>query len=165
MVSGRGSVVWGGAVVSLSAWIVLEFAAFSLGRTTLAGAGQPHLDGTTWVSSTAAAVVALALGGAIGSALARGSSTESVVINAALTWATTTVAVVLLTTFSSGVGFGGVGRLLVSFRVALSGSVIDPVAQAAAQQTAGRVAVTLLAALAAAALGALGGRWLLVGAR
>jgi len=101
----RWGPVWAGALITLSAFIVLEVTFFAFGWLTFAQ-GEP---GTTagWVTAVIA-IVAFVLGGAIAGATAMWRSVGAGVLHGVLVWALTTVAIIFLTVLGGGALFGAV---------------------------------------------------------
>ncbi len=106
-----GSAVWSGFAVGFAVWVLLELflAAIDLVPLGISGSG---FDASELWWSGAASVVALFVGGLVAGAGGRSRRATDGALQGIVTWAVTTVAIVVLVAIGAGVGFGALGASL-----------------------------------------------------
>ncbi|MFY1671430.1 hypothetical protein ACN27G_15880 [Plantactinospora sp. WMMB334] len=138
-------------MVALAVWITLEVFFVAVGVTGVGGAPTPSLDSAAWWWSLVAAAVGLFAGGMTAGASARWRGTLDGMLLGVTVWALSVVAVLILASIGTGIGFGAFGDVYGAGGFggpggAVPGSVTDTVQEAAA------VALLVLGVTIAAAI-------------
>ena len=155
----RWGPVWAGLLVTLSTFLLLQLVFFALGLLSLAQSEPGSTAG--WMSGLIG-FVAFFLGGLTAGATAMWRSAKDGALQGFLVWALTTMGIIFLTLFGGGALFGSAAEVLTQVS-SIQRSDLPSVDAASAIDTA-RAATNwavlglVLALLAAAVGGALGGR-------
>lgn len=149
----RWGPVWAGALVALTAFVVLQLLFFALGWLDLGFDGRNSATATTVVSAVLA-LVAFFLGAVAAGGTALWRSAADGAVNGLLVWALGVAGLLLLGVIGGSALVGPVATLVTQSQVLPDSVPVDPVtAVSVARQSAGWGALGLGLAAAAAALG------------
>lgn len=154
----RWGPVWAGTLTTITSFLVLELAFFSLGILTLSGDPSPDTNSGAWMTGLAG-LIAFVLGGMIAAATSMWRGLSSGLVNGLGVWVLTVSTMVLLTLLGGGALFGALSESfgqIASLPGTGGGSGgASSGALETARSTAGTAVLTLLGFLAAALLGGL----------
>lgn len=155
----RGGAVWGGLVVALGTFILLELLLLT---TDLTGGtvSVANPDTGSWAWDGVAAIIAFFLGGLVAGASSPYREPSTGILNGVVIWAMGIVSIIVLTGLVGGAIFGALGDVIANPQNVQSLAQQAPAAQEAADNAraaAGWAAIGLALTLAAAAFGGLTG--------
>ncbi|MFY1693282.1 hypothetical protein [Plantactinospora sp. WMMB782] len=152
-----GGPVWGGFVVALAVWITLEVFFVAVGATDVGGGDGSGPNSAAWWWSLVAAAVGLFVGGmtAGAAALWRGIS-DGLLVGVTL-WGLTVVAVLILASIGTGIGFGAFGEVYGVRGGAGSGQAVPADVTDSVREAAAVALLVLGVTVAAAAAGSVVG--------